>query len=126
MRVPFFKITNRKGVYTMNNKYFDFDQHMEEQDQQPVIIKIFGEQEELPASLPADLVFRLIRMQRKGQDNVDEEQLEIMATRLFGEERLEKWFGKGLTMDGLEVLLEKVMQIYNPEEQAEGEQSGKK
>ena len=52
------------------SKYFDFDQFMAEKEEKPVIIKIFGEEEELPASLPADIVLK------PGEDLLEKEHME--------------------------------------------------
>ena len=40
------------------SKYFDFDQFREENKKEPVVIKIFGKEEELPPALPAGIYVR--------------------------------------------------------------------
>lgn len=93
------------------SKYFDFDQFMAEKEEKPVIIKIFGEEEELPASLPADIVLKVIAMQKNPEAVISESQLFEMATKIFGD-KLQKWCDKGLTVDGLEALVTNTFALY--------------
>lgn len=95
----------------MMDKYFDFDQFMAEKEEKPVIVKIFGVEEKLPASLPADVVIKVIAMQKDPKAKVSEAQLFDMATKIFGD-KLQKWCDKGLTVDGLEVLITNVFALY--------------
>lgn len=97
----------------LEERFFDFDQFMNEMDQKPVRVKIFGQIEELPPSMPADMVLRILRLRKKGVENVPEEEVLLMAETLFGKERLERWCKKGLTLKGLEVLLEHVSRLYS-------------
>ena len=93
------------------DKYFDFDQFMAEREEKPVIIKIFGEEEQLPASLPADIVLKVIAMQKNPNATVSESQLFEMATKIFGD-KLQVWCDKGLTVNGLEALVTNVFALY--------------
>lgn len=109
----------------MSEKMFDFDNFMSEQNEKnkpkPVIIRIFGENEELPPSLPADLVLRIIRLHRAGVENVDEEQIFLISERIFGKERFEKWLEKGLTIDQLGMLIGKTVEIYMQDQKRHAE-----
>lgn len=96
----------------MSDKYLDFDQLIEEKEQKPIIIKVFGKKEQLPASLPALMVLKIIRMHRKGTENVNEETLFEMAEMLFGKERFTAWLNKGLSIEQLEMLIEKTVEMY--------------
>lgn len=98
------------------NKYFDFDQFMAEKEKKPVVIKIFGEEEELPSSLPAEIVLKVIAMRRDKKQIVSEMEMFDMATKIFGD-KLNKWCDKGLTSDGLEVLITEVLALYTEQKE---------
>jgi hypothetical protein len=106
------------------NKYFDFDQFMAEKEEKPLIIKIFGEEEELPSSLPADLVLKIIAMQRDKNRVISEAEMFEMATKVFGD-KLDKWCQKGLTVSGLEVLFTQVLRMYTQSDKPLPKESGK-
>lgn len=93
------------------DRYFDFDQFMAEKEEKPFIIKIFGEEEKLPASLPADLVLKVLAMQKDKNRVISESEMFEMASKIFGD-RLQKWCDKGLTVQGLEILFTEVLGLY--------------
>ena len=94
------------------DKYFDFDKFMAEKERKPVIIHIFGEDEELPPALPADITLEVMRMNADPNTVVTESQVFMLATKIFGDDRLKKWCDKGLDTEGLEVLITEVFRIY--------------
>jgi hypothetical protein len=96
----------------MSERYFDFDQAMQEVKQEPVVIKIFGEEEELSPSLPASIVLEASRLKKAGIENAGEEQVVLMANSIFGEDRLRRWCDNGLTIAGMEILLKEVVSLY--------------
>lgn len=93
------------------SKFIDFDAFMQETKQEPIIIRIFGEDEELPASLPADIILEIIRKNKNGQSTMTDAETFGLAERIFGD-KLTKWCEKGLTVEQLEALIVKVMGIY--------------
>lgn len=113
----------------MTQRFIDFDAFMQEAKEEPVIIRIFGEDEELPASMPADVVLSIIRMNSNPNKALSDEEVFNMAIRIFGD-KLDKWCAKGLTVDQLEVLITKVMGIYTskrhmPQNKNKGKGKGK-
>lgn len=96
----------------MSERYFDFDSFIAEAEGEPVTIKVFGKVEELPPSPPADLTLKVIRLQKQGVQNVEAQYLHDLAYGLFGEKRLNAWLKKGLTMQGLQALIQKTMELY--------------
>ena len=100
----------------MDNKYFDFDQFMAEKEEIPVIIKIFGVEEHLPSSLPADVVLKVIAMQKNPNAVISDAQMFGIATKVFGD-KLQTWCDKGLTTKGLEILIKETMALYTEQKQ---------
>lgn len=90
------------------SKYFDFDQFREENKKEPVVIKIFGKEEELPPALPAGIMLDL--MSKTGTLSTAEAM--NIAIQIFGADRLSRWCTEGLDTDDLEVLITKTMQMY--------------
>ena len=90
------------------SKYFDFDQFREENKKKPVVIKIFGKEEELPPALPAGIMLDL--MSKTGALSTAE--AINIAIQIFGADRLSRWCKEGLDTDDLEVLITKTMQMY--------------
>lgn len=96
----------------MTNRHFDFDQFMAEKEHKPVTLKAFGKKYELPHSLPALLIVKTLKMQKRGQESTSEEDVIEMAESIFGKKNLDEFLKKGLTMDGLDALIENVIGLY--------------
>lgn len=92
--------------------HFDFDQFMAEREGKPIVIRIFGQDEELPPSLPADLVVKVMALHRKGVKRTSEKDILELGSALFGEERFNRFLKQGITMAGLEALIENTLKLY--------------
>lgn len=112
-----------------DERFKDFDAYWAEQGREPLRVKVFGEEHELPSELPATLSLRLVRMQmevaagaRKNTDEVDVSEVEAIAEELFTKPVLEKWFAKGMGIDQLTNVLEWALSQYGASgDEAEGE-----
>lgn len=105
---------------------FDFDAFMAEKEKKGPTIKIFGKVEQLPPSLPAIVTVSTLRMLRSKSDVTQIEELLKMLHAIFGEERVESWMAQGLSMDGLEVLLERTIDLYNATKPSDKRRGGRK
>ena len=91
----------------------DFDAFWAEQNNEKIPFKVFGKMEYLPPSLPAIMVLRMARMQKKyGKDDLPASELFELATSIFGKEKIEEWCEKGLTLNQLTDLLSWAMEQY--------------
>lgn len=99
------------------DKFFDFDAFMEEKKstEKPFIVRAFGEDHEIPAALPYDVVLEITRAKKDGQEEVNTDQLQRMCYTIFGEDTFNKWIAKGISLDGVLVLTEKVVESYMAE-----------
>jgi hypothetical protein len=99
----------------MSDKFKDFDLFYEQEiKREPVTFKINGETYELPPSLPAMILVRVLRMEKqKGKKGKvsDAEQMEI-AFDLFGETQFEKMCADGLDIDQMGDLFKWVLSVY--------------
>ena len=102
-----------------NNKVHDFDMFWKETAKEPIKFKLLGKEEELPPSLPAILMLKLLRAQKKyGENSLPEHVQMDIAFSIFGEDRTEKWANEGLSIDQLGDLIKWAMKQYNPEVEA--------
>jgi hypothetical protein len=106
----------------MSDRYRDFDAFFAEQQREPVKLKLFGEVHELPPSLPAVVVLKMIRMQKEhgSMARVPHADLTEMAVAIFGEERFDQWCKQGLDVDMLAELIKWTMQEYMGRNQGNG------
>lgn len=66
----------------------DFDAYRAEQTEEPVILRIGGEEYNLPTSLPAAVALEIVRMNAAGPEaEVDESYLERMGRAILGGEQ---------------------------------------
>lgn len=96
------------------DRFFDFDGYMDERKttEKPFVVRAFGEDHEIPATLPFDVVLEITRAKKDGEEEVSTDQLLQMCNTIFGEETFKKWLKQGITIQGITVLTEKVIQSY--------------
>lgn len=99
----------------MAEKFRDFDAFWSERKREPLRLRIFGQDEELPPEIPAGVMVEMIRIQEKtGEDGaVSMPDTIKLATALFGKERLERWYAHGLDIEQLGDLVTWVAREYN-------------
>lgn len=97
-----------------NGRFLDFDALWSEQEHSPVIVRIFGKDEELPAYLPASIVLNLMKHQRSGKlENLDGAEAMELGISVFGKARVERWSNEnGLDIMQLATLLKHVVKMY--------------
>lgn len=97
----------------MANRFRDFDAFFSEQKREPVKLKLFGEIHLLPPSVPASVIFSILRLQEKGEEEVPPEEIMKIASSLFGKEKLNSWMDKGLDIEQLSQLIQWAMEVYS-------------
>lgn len=95
-----------------NNKFFDFDQFMEERNGGSFEVKAFGKMYQLPNEIPFDVVLGISRAHKNGVGEISEEDTVKFAETLFGKEVFAEWLQKGIGLSGVMVLMENVMKMY--------------
>lgn len=101
------------------NKTIDFDGYREEQKEEKLTIKAYGEDIELPASPRLSIMEDLIDMKNKeGKEaTVPEEEVINMLDALMGADVRKKLSKNGATIKEMEWLLMQIWQKYNTGEQ---------
>jgi hypothetical protein len=94
-------------------RFKDFDAFYAEMKRDPVRLRIYGEDHELPPAIPATLVLSYHRMrQRKADDAVPDDEILSLFESVFGKERAESWYAKGLDIEMIAEFLGWAMQQY--------------
>jgi hypothetical protein len=106
------------------HKYKDFDEFFGELEHKPgPQIRLFGKTYALPAELPATTMLMSYKAYKSGKDELSDEQQMAMAIEMLGEENVEEWCQKGLTINKLGEIMKWVAAQHNPEA---GASTGKK
>jgi len=106
----------------MSSRFKDFDAYWAEQAQEPIRIRVFGQVEELPPSLPLAVMLRAQRIVagRSEGEEVPAAELLGIAADVFGQERVERWAAKGMTIEQMMDVFQYVQAIYSGQAPAEG------
>ena len=98
----------------MTNRYRDFDAWEAERKAEPIKFKIRGAEYSLPATLPAIIPIRAMRLQRQygAEANVPQAEMMEIALSLFGDEQLERLLGSGVDVDALAEIIGWAMEVY--------------
>lgn len=101
---------------TTDPLFIDFDAYRAEQQARPLIIRIGGQDYALPSSPPASVALDGIRLARSGATTVPPDEVAGLAEGLFGKTVLDELTGvHRLTVDELQALISRVMDIYAAE-----------
>lgn len=105
------------------NKYLDFDAAWAEKNNKPLILRIFGRDEELPASLPAATVLRMMRLNKANQlTQLSTNESMELGVSIFGEERVNRWSNEnGMDIMQFASLLGMVIGLYTRPAAAEND-----
>lgn len=95
-----------------DSRHFDFDAFLAEKEKSGPTITIFGQVEELPPALPAIIMVKTVRMMKAKQTEAQIEDLLEMSYAIFGKERFESWLEKGLSVEDLNELIRRVIELY--------------
>ena len=95
-------------------RYRDFDAWEAERKAEPVTFRIRGADYSLPATLPAVIPIRAMRLQRQygAEANVPQAEMMEIALSLFGDEQLERLLGSGVDIEALAEIVGWAMEQY--------------
>lgn len=108
----------------MGRRYFDFDAFWEEQQAEPVTIKVFGTPHLLPPKLPAKIVLKSERVQQRGNESeMEPGEIRDLAEDMFGRQRVAEWLERDdFDLDKLVDLFKQTMTLYS--RSADGDEEG--
>jgi hypothetical protein len=98
----------------MMTRYRDFDAWEAERKAEPVTFRIRGADYELPATLPAIIPIRAMRLQRQyGSDAaIPPAEMMELALSLFGDAQVERLLGSGVDVEALSEIVGWAMEVY--------------
>ena len=96
----------------MTEKYIDFDEYLNEKEDNPITLKMFGDEYKLPASPPVSTMTKLFSMHRK--DTLKDEQVLNMLESLLGKEQFKVLVKNDVEIADAEWLVKKLVSMYNP------------
>jgi hypothetical protein len=100
----------------MSNKYKDFDDFFNEVEEKPAVtIKLFNKEYNLPREIPAKIMLDTFKAYKDGLSVLPEEKQMEMAISMLGEENVEEWCEKGLSMDQLAEIMKWVASQSTPD-----------
>lgn len=109
------------------HKFIDFDRfwsEMKPEDGETRGVRVFGEDVILPSSPPALIVLRYLRQAADPEAAVEPDFMVKIAEALFGQERLDSWLEKGLTLQQLVDLVTETVRMYLQDEDRGDEGDG--
>ncbi len=99
----------------MTRKYKDFDAFWAEKEREPLRFKAFGEECELPPSLPMAALLKVVRLQREHGEATAIPQADLLdiGDELFGSDLMERFLAKRVDMDQFGDLISWTIDQYN-------------
>lgn len=93
-------------------KFADFDAQFEAQD--PLVVKLYGDEWELPSAMPAIVMLKVAKWAATGRqgDTLTSAELLDLAADLIPAPILDEWTGRGLSGSRLAQILTWVMGCY--------------
>ena len=105
----------------MSARYVDFDAARAEAQREPVVVKAFGEEWTLGASMPAEIPIMSARWSAQGRDSLTEGEQLLLVSKLVPEDVLTEWFARGLTVDDLDVMVPAIINAFGAVDDADAE-----
>ena len=96
----------------MAKVYKDFDEFFQEKDS-TMVIKLFDKEYEIPASINAKVALTLARLAKENPNQeMDVEKVVEFLNLIYGEEVIEDWMDKGISIKQLTTVLTWTIQQY--------------
>lgn len=90
----------------------DFDVAFREMEDEPIKLKIFGETESLPSSIPATILTSLYKAAKNGKNELDDNATILLLMDIIGEKRYNSWCKKGLTLNQAQEVIKWLFEQY--------------
>ena len=99
----------------MSGNFIDFDAAWEEQQEEPIVVKIRGKKYELPASVSAAIMLEITKITSdKGvNESLNAADIGALINALFGKAVVEDWLEDGMSLPQLNDVLSHMLRVYN-------------
>ncbi|MHB9054254.1 MAG: hypothetical protein ACYC5F_09780 [Thermoleophilia bacterium] len=108
----------------MAKKFIDFDAMWSEKKSDPVVVHMFGQDWDLPASLGAGVMVQAVRMMAEAgpEADIDEAQAVAVMMQIVPDDILDAWVEKGLTAEQYTDIIPNLLVLYTGQQlEPEGE-----
>ncbi len=93
--------------------YKDFDEFFGTLEQDVMVVKLFGEEYEIPASINAKIALKLARMAKDDPNKqMDATDIQDFLEAIYGVETIEEWLDHGISIAQLSEVLTWTMSQY--------------
>ena len=98
----------------MSGNFIDFDAAWEEQQEEPIVVKIRGKKYELPASVSAAFMLEITKITSdKGvNESLNAADIGALINALFGKSVVEEWMEEGMSLPQLNDVLSHMLKVY--------------
>jgi hypothetical protein len=94
--------------------YLDFDAFRREHEKEPMIVHIFDKDYELPASLPASVMVRILRLQAENGGELPAHEVIFLAEKFMGETMLNELLERpDYSMEVMAEMIKEVIAAYS-------------
>ncbi|MBR3795961.1 MAG: hypothetical protein IKK34_08035 [Clostridia bacterium] len=107
------------------SKMLDFDLFMSEKEKETITVKVYGKEYEVPAKMPAVVPLMMARAERLADQSSRNAAFVKMiftaADALFGTKQMDDICARGMDVEQLSMLIQKVFNVINGSEEDDGE-----
>ena len=97
----------------MSKRILNFDNFMLEKDEEPIIVRVYGEEYKVRPEIPAIVPVMMARSNEEMSENDASRMVLRAGDMLFGEDNINKFCKKGMSIENLGILIRKVFDMIN-------------
>jgi len=98
----------------MSERFIDFDPFIKEVQKDPLVIKLFDKQYTLPASLPASVMLRILRLQAEHEGELPPHEILFLAEEFMGKNVMEELLANNnFSLEIMGQLISDVIAVYS-------------
>ena len=97
----------------MSKRILNFDNFMAEKDEEPIIVRVYGEEYKVRPEIPAIVPVMMARSNEEMSEGDASRMVLRAGDILFGEENINKFCKKGMSIENLGSLIRQVFDMIN-------------
>ena len=97
----------------MSKRILNFDNFMAEKDEEPIIVRVYGEEYKVKPEIPAIVPVMMARSNEEMSEGDASRMVLRAGDILFGEENINKFCKKGMSIENLGSLIRQVFDMIN-------------
>ena len=97
----------------MSKRILNFDNFMAEKNEEPIIVQVYGEEYKVKPEIPAIVPVMMARSNEEMNEGDASRMVLRAGDILFGEENINKFCKKGMSIENLGILIRQVFDMIN-------------